>query len=688
MSRDPMTRSAARPGAWPPLYDPRHEHDACGVGFVANVSGAASHEILQHALTSVVNLTHRGAVDADAKSGDGAGVLTQLPRALFERELAQQGRRLNDLDWLAVGMIFLPRDAADQARGRQLVEEAAARQGLDLLAWRVVPVDPTVLGDKAQATQPRIEQALIAQRGAYAPEEYERVLYLVRKDVEARALAEGLNALYIPSLSHRTVVYKGLFVAPQLAGFYADLRDPLYTTALAVFHQRYSTNTLPNWLLAQPFRMLAHNGEINTLQGNRNWMRAREPELAASCWDGTRELLQPVIWQAGSDSASLDNALELVQRSGRGLLHAMMMLVPEAWENMPDVPPALREFYEYHACLMEPWDGPAALAFTDGVRVGATLDRNGLRPARYTITADGLCIMASEVGVVDLAADQIVEKGRLGPGQMIAVDTARGVLLRNDEIKQEIAERRPYGAWLHRQLHRLGTPPPPPGELYPHGFLTNGHGTNGHGENGHGTDGHAVDGHGTNGARGASCADLVQQQRAFGYTAEDLRLVIRPMGAEGHDAVWSMGDDTPLPVLSDRPRPFYNYFRQRFAQVTNPPIDPLREQLVMSLSTYMGARPSLLQEEEGHAHLVHLATPLLLAHDLERLEALGHDPAFVGQVLRALFPAADGPDGLGPALEALCAAAECAVDDGARLLILSDRGVDATHAPIPMVLAV
>jgi glutamate synthase (ferredoxin) len=680
-----MTRSAAGPRAFPPLYDPRLEHDACGVGFVANISGARSHAILQHAITSVINLTHRGAVDADAKSGDGAGVLTQLPYQLFDRELRSRGVALADPGHLAVGMCFLPRAAADEAHGRRLVEEATARRELDFLGWREVPVDGSVLGEKAQSTQPCIAQALIAQRGQLDPDAYERALYLLRKDVEAAAAAAGLDDLYVPSLSHRTIVYKGLFVAPQLPEFYRDLTDPLYTTALAVFHQRYSTNTLPNWLLAQPFRMLAHNGEINTLQGNRNWMRAREPELVAPCWGEARDLLRPVIWDAGSDSASLDNALELVQRSGRDLLHAMMMLVPEAWENMPDMSTPLREFYEYHACLMEPWDGPAALAFTDGVLVGATLDRNGLRPARYTVTADGLCIMASEVGVVDLPADQIVEKGRLGPGQMIAVDTARGVLLNNAAIKQEIAAGKPYGDWLRRELHRLGTPPPPPGELYPHGFLTNGvNGTNGHGPNGH-----AADGHGSNGAaRGASCADLVQQQRAFGYTAEDLRLVIRPMGAEGHDAVWSMGDDTPLPVLSDRPRPFYNYFRQRFAQVTNPPIDPLREQLVMSLSTYMGARPSLLEGEAAHAHLVHLATPLLLAHDLERLELLGHDPAFRSERLPALFPALDGPDGLDPALAALCAAAERAVDDGARLLILSDRGVDATHAPIPMLLAV
>jgi glutamate synthase (ferredoxin) len=660
---------------YPPLYDPRHEHDACGVGFVASIPGQPSHTVLQHALTSVVNLGHRGAIDADGKSGDGAGILTQVPRALFERELARIERPRVDPAQLAVGMIFLPRDAAGQARGRQLVEEATARHGLEFIGWRTVPVDPSVLGDKAIRTQPCVEQALITQSGAFSPGDYERLLYLVRKDVEARAAAEGLTSLYVPSLSHRTIVYKGLFVAPQLAGFYPDLRDPAFTTALAVFHQRYSTNTLPNWLLAQPFRMLAHNGEINTLQGNRNWMRAREANLASPLWNGERALLKPVVWEDGSDSASLDNALELIEQSGRDVLHAMMMLTPEAWENMPDMDPALRAFYEYHACLMEPWDGPAALAFSDGVTVAATLDRNGLRPARYVVTADDLCIMASEVGVVDLPPDAIVEKGRLGPGQMIAVDTAAGRLLRNDEIKRRVAEQQPYGAWVRAQLHRLETPPPPHSELYTNGFHRNGaNGTSG--ANGH--EGKAAD----------PADDLRQQQRAFGYTSEDVNVIIQPMGMEGHDAVFSMGDDTPLPVLSSQPRSFYNYFRQRFAQVTNPPIDPLREQLVMSLSTYVGERPSVLEESEAHARLIHVPTPLLLAHDMERLQALSHEPASRAATLHALFPAAEGPEGLAGALDALCADAVRAVDEGAHVLILSDRGVDAEHAPIPMVLAV
>lgn len=669
-----MTPTISHRGALPPLYDPRHEHDACGVGFVASIAGARSHEILAHALTAVVNLGHRGAIDADQKTGDGAGVLTQIPREFFARVLEQQEIALGALDRLAVGMVFLPPDAAGQTRGRRIVEEATARQGLAFLDWRVVPVEPHVLGEKGRATQPHIEQALITHPGALPAADYERVLYLVRKDVEARAAAEGLDTLYLPSLSHRTIVYKGLFVAQQLAGFYPDLRDPLYTTALAVFHQRYSTNTLPNWLLAQPFRMLAHNGEINTLQGNRNWMRAREAGLESSLWNGCRELLRPIIWEAGSDSASLDNALEVLERSDRDILHAMTMLVPEAWENMPDMPALLRDFYEYHACLMEPWDGPAALAFSDGVTVGATLDRNGLRPARYVITAGGLCIMASEVGVVELDEADIAEKGRLGPGQMIAVDTERGVLLRNDEIKQRVASQQPYGEWLRRQLYRLEAPPPPHAELYANGFHRNGHPGRGTAEN--------------HGAAEDQAAKLQQQQRAFGYTAEDLRLIIRPMGAEGHDAVWSMGDDTPLPVLSHQPRAFYNYFRQRFAQVTNPPIDPLREQLVMSLSTYVGARPSALQETEEHAHLIHLPTPVLLAHDLDRLCAQDHDPAFHHVTLCALFAASEGPDGLEPALDKLCAEAEAAVDGGARILILSDRGVDGEHAPIPMVLAV
>src|SRR5688500_12075489 len=413
------------PGAEGTLYDPRFEHDACGVGFVADSSGKPSHGIVAKALESVVNLTHRGAVSADARSGDGAGILTQLPRTLLLGELERMGVRGADPARLAVGMLFLPRSGPAAERVKALVAEELGAAGLDLLGWRRVPVDPSVLGEKAFHTQPTIEQALVSSRTNISEGQYDRMLLLVRKAAERRAEAEGIDDFYVPSLSARTVVYKGLFVAPQLRGFYLDLQSPEYRSALAVFHQRYSTNTFPNWQLAQPFRMLAHNGEINTLQGNRNWMRARENAFRSSVWGEAVGRLAPIVWDEGSDSASLDEALELVELSGRDLLHAMMMLVPEAWENMPHMVPAWRAFYEYHAALTEPWDGPAALAFSDGHVAAATLDRNGLRPARYKVTGDGLVIVASEVGTIEIPDEDVVEKGHLGPGQMIAVDTRR-----------------------------------------------------------------------------------------------------------------------------------------------------------------------------------------------------------------------------------------------------------------------
>ncbi len=443
------------------LYDPAFEHDACGVGFVARLDGKSSHEVLQLALESVVNVTHRGAVGADSKTGDGAGVLTQLPRTLFAKELVKlgvEGVRANDI---AVGMFFFPREVDTAHRCLQIVDRTCDRRGLRRLAWRDVPTDPSVLGGKAAATQPDIRQLIIGRPLGLDDEDYERVLYLARKEIEKRVSNESIGNFYVPSMSYSTIVYKGLFVAPQLRAFYADFANPDFETALCVFHQRYSTNTLPDWFLAQPFRMLAHNGEINTLQGNRNWFEARESELESPTWREDVHWLTPVCWRHGSDSASLDNALEALERSGRDVLHSMMMLVPEAWENLPEMDPARRAFYEYHACLIEPWDGPSALAFSDGRIVAATLDRNGLRPARYVITTDGLMVMASEAGVVEIDETRVAEKGRLGPGEMIAVDTGTSAepprLLRNDEIKAEIASRRPYGEWLRKQLTRLET---------------------------------------------------------------------------------------------------------------------------------------------------------------------------------------------------------------------------------------
>ncbi len=628
------------------LYDPRFEHDSCGVGFVAT-TGGRSHAPLAMALQALANLAHRGAVSADGKTGDGAGVLTQLPYRLLLPELARRGLRVSRHSDIGVAMAFLPREGRAGARMRTLVEDAIAREGLVFFGWRPVPVAVGALGTEAARTRPDIAQALIGRPDALGSDDFERTLYLVRKGVERR-LTEELVAGCLPSCSHRTVVYKGLCVAPQLPRFYADLRDPSFETALAVFHQRYSTNTFPSWPLAQPFRLLAHNGEINTLWGNINWTRAREGDLRSSHWrERVRELV-PVIQPDGSDSAMLDNVLELLVRSGRDLLHAMMMLVPEAFEAAPEMAPAVRAWYEYHAGLCEPWDGPAALAFSDGRVAAAALDRNGLRPARYVVSNDGLVIVASEAGVIDLDPGRIVERGRLGPGRMIAVDTATGRILTDETIKREAAERRPYASWIaagRTPMARDDTPPAPDGD------------------------------------------GLARELAAFGYTEEELRRIHAPMFLEAKDPVGSMGDDTPLAVLSSRPRLLYAYLKQRFAQVTNPPIDPLRERLVMSLVTLLGPRRNWLDETPDHARLVEIASPLLTAVELRALATLPEETLRVRR-LRVLFAVGEGADGLERALLRLCDEAAYQIEGGATLLVLSDRGTDAAYAPIPMLLAV
>ena len=635
-----------------PLYRPEQERDACGVGFVADVSGKRSHRILDMALECVTNLTHRGALDADAKTGDGAGVLFQLPHAFFAGEAERLGNRPSRPEELAVGMIFLPgRDDEAARRCREALEGAAGHYGLPVLGWRKVPLDASILGDAAARSQPRIEQILLGRRDGLADDEFERLLYLVRREAERRTDGEGIPDFYVPSLSHRTILYKGLLVAHQLKKFYQDLDNPRFETALAVFHQRYATNTFPNWTLAQPFRMLGHNGEINTRQGNQNWLRARESELHSSLWGEEIEKLRPVIQQGGSDSSDLDNALEAIVLSGRDPLHALTMLIPEAWENMPNMPKPRRAFYEYHACISEPWDGPAGIAFTDGVVVGACLDRNGLRPARYQITSDGLVIMGSEVGMIPLDEEQIVQKGRLGPGEMIAIDTARGKLLLNDAIKDEVVARQPYGEWVKEHLVHLDD------------YLK-------------------------------TCSieamqpehDLQQQQATFGYTREELQYVVKPMASDGKEPTGSMGDDTALAVFEKRRRLLSYYFKQKFAQVTNPAIDPIREELVMSLDVYLGQRRNLLEETPEHARLLHLTSPLMVNEQLDAVRMMDSDH-FSAAVLPCLFPVADGPEGLEPALRRLCQAASEAIDRGKNIIILSDRSVDATNAPIPMLLA-
>lgn len=633
-----------------PLYRPEYEHDACGTGFVADLSGKPSHEIVRYALEAVVNLTHRGAVSADAKTGDGAGVTVQLPRKLLVRELARVFGVTVEPERLAAGLVFLPsQDAAASERCKQELTAALFAQGISDVWWRVVPVEPTVLGQQARQTMPHIEQVIAARPAGIDEMEFERRLYLARRRAERCAKELGIRGFFVPSLSCRTIVYKGLFVARDLAAFYRDLQDPLMESALALFHQRYSTNTFPTWQLAQPFRRIAHNGEINTLQGNRNWMRAREPELSSPLWGDRLSELLPLIDPEGSDSMSLDQVLELLELSGRDIVHAVAMLIPEAWEHMDDLAPEVRAFFDYHAGLMEPWDGPAAIAFTDGRVAGAVLDRNGLRPARYSITEDGLVVLASETGVIDLSTRRVIERGRLGPGQMLVADTATGTVYRNHEIKQLLAARRPYGEWIAQ--HRV--------HLVPSSLDGNGHEVEEH--------------------------DWLRRQVAFGFTAEDQRLVVQPMAVEGKEPLWSMGDDTPLAVLSEFPRPLAHFFRQRFAQVTNPPIDSLREKLVMSLDVYLGPRASLLTETPEHARLLHLPSPILLE---EQLAALANHPELKARTLRAVFKVADGPAGLERALAELLRCAEQAIDEGASILILSDRDVDAAHAPIPMPLAV
>jgi glutamate synthase (ferredoxin) len=637
------------------LYDPAFEHDACGTGFIARISGAPSHDVVAFALESVINLTHRGAVDADARTGDGAGLLTPLPYGLFRRELARLGRRLEDPDDLAVGVVFLPReDLAANAHGRALLERAILAEGLAILGWRTVPVRPEVLGEKGLATLPDIQHVLIGRRAGLSGAAFERALYLARKRAEREAAEAGVQNFYVASMSSRTIVYKGLFVAPQLRGFYRDLRDADYEVCLAVFHQRYSTNTFPTWHLAQPFRMLAHNGEINTRQGNVNWMRARQSELHSPVWGDRLPDLLPITQPGGSDSADLDNTLEMLTMSGRDIRHSLMMLMPHAWENTSDIDRQRRAFYAYHACLTEPWDGPAALAFTDGTIVGSALDRNGLRPSRYIVTRDGLVVAGSEVGMLErpeLDDHNIAEKGRLGPGQMIAVDTRRGEILKNQQLARELPNRRPYGEWLEAQQVRLKASRRPPADA----------------------DGDVY-----------AAAPDIKLERLFGYSREDVLYVFPPMSGEGKEPTFSMGDDTPIMPLNTAERTFYNYFRQRFAQVTNPPIDPLREQSVMSLDTLLGRRLSLLEETEAHAHLLHVPSPLLSGAELEELRALV-DPAFRSRTLSTLFAAGGG---LERGLEALCQAAEAAVREGVHLLILSDLDADAARAPIPMALAV
>jgi glutamate synthase (NADPH) large chain len=635
------------------LYSQRHEHDACGIGFVANIEGQKSHDIVLKGIQILINLTHRGACGCDPDTGDGAGILIQIPHTFFERECAKLGFTLPAPGEYGVGMVFLPVDRQERMLCEGIFEKVARQEGLAVLGWRDTPVNADTIGRMARASQPYIEQIFIRRGRGMDQDALERKLYVVRKRAEALVAESELKEkdfFYIPSLSARTIVYKGLLLAPQIPAFYKELSDSDVTSALCLVHQRFSTNTFPSWKLAHPYRYICHNGEINTLRGNANWMHARQSVLASPLFGKDMKKLLPVVVPGGSDSAMLDNAVELLTLAGRSIPHVMSMLIPEAWDNDSSMPEDVKAFYEYHASLMEPWDGPAAVAFTDGRLIGAKLDRNGLRPGRYLVTADNLVIMASEAGVLPVKPEEIRMKGRLAPGRMLLVDTEQKRLISDEEIKQRLAARQPYATWLKDNQITLDHLPAPAN------VLPTDHET------------------------------ILMRQRAFGYSDEDLRIILQPSAVKGEEPVGSMGIDTPLACLSDQPQLLFNYFKQTFAQVTNPAIDPIREDLVMSLNCYIGCEGNILDETPKNSHTLKLRHPIISNWRLEKLREVKWGD-FLATTLSALFRVKGGEQELEKAVEGLCQRASRAIKSGYTLLIISDRGVSSEYAPIPSLLA-
>ena len=635
------------------LYDPRHEHDACGVGFLANIEGDKSHEIVQKGIQVLVNLTHRGACGCDPATGDGAGILIQIPHAFFARECAALGISLPNVGEYGIGMVFLPVDPQERIICEGILEKAARQEGLTVLGWRDTPINGNSIGRLARSSQPYIEQIFIRRGKDMDQDALERKLYVVRKRAEAAVEESRLKEkdfFYLPSLSSRTIVYKGLLLAPQISHFYTELSDPEVTSAICLVHQRFSTNTFPSWKLAHPYRYVCHNGEINTLRGNANWMYARQSVLASPLFGKDMKKLLPIITPGGSDSAMLDNAVELLTLAGRSLPHVMSMLIPEAWDGEAAMPENVKAFYEYHASLMEPWDGPAAVVFTDGRVVGAKLDRNGLRPGRYLVTNDGLVVMASEAGVLPIKPEDVRMKGRLAPGRMLLVDTEQKRLISDEEVKMQLASRRPYAKWVRENQITLDHLPSPS-----HVLPTN---------------------HET----------ILMRQRAFGYTDEDLKTILQPAALKGEEPIGSMGVDTPLACLSEKPQLLFSYFKQTFAQVTNPAIDPIREDLVMSLNSYIGCEGNILDETPKNCHTLKLRHPIISNWRLEKLRSVKWGD-FLATTLPAHFAVSGGEPELEKAVEDLCQRASAAIKSGYTLLIISDRGVNHEKAPIPSLLA-
>jgi len=633
------------------LYDPAYEHDSCGIAFVADMARPASHRIVELGLTALENLAHRGAFGSDPETGDGAGILVQMPDRLFRHVLGEEGVDLPPPGGYGSGMAFLPAEEMEAAIAKAAFERLAETEGLHVLTWRQVPVELRLAGQGARAVAPRFEQVFLADsatdEGRGDPLCLERLLFVVRKRAE-----HEIAGLYFPSLSSRTFVYKGMLATRQLRGFFGDLSDARLETRLALVHSRFSTNTFPAWSLAHPFRLVAHNGEINTIRGNRSWMQAREALLQSALLPGEIERIFPVVTPGASDSASFDEVLELLHLGGRSLPHAVLMMIPEAWERHEDMPAALRAFYEFHSCLLEPWDGPAAVTFTDGRLIGAVLDRNGLRPARYWVADDGLVVLASEVGVLDLDPAHIIQRGRLQPGHMFLVDTVAGRIVEDAEVKSDLAAELPYQQWLSDGLVHLA-------DLPPRDMLTPQH------------------------------ASIVRQQRLFGMTAEDLHAILAPMASASQEPIGSMGTDTPIAVLSERPRLLYDYFAQLFAQVTNPPLDAIREELVTSLQSNLGPEQNLLAAGPASCRRIVLPYPVLDNDELAKLlyvDEEGEPTGFSCFAVDGLFPVTGGGDGLEEAIAKLCARVSEAIALGANIIVLSDRHATDELAPIPALL--
>src|SRR3954470_21048172 len=641
------------------LYDPANEHDACGVGFIAHIKGNKSHSIIDQGLLILKNLDHRGAVGADKLMGDGAGILIQLPDQYFRDEMAKQGVELPPPGEYGVGMVFLPKENASRIACEQEIERAVLAEGQVVLGWRDVPLDLDMpMSPTVREKEPVIRQIFIG-RGPdiMVTDALERKLYVIRKSsghaIQALKLLHG-KEFFVPSMSARTIVYKGLLLADQVGVYYKDLQDPRCISALALVHQRFSTNTFPEWPLAHPYRLIAHNGEINTVKGNFNWMRAREGVMKSAVLGDDLGKLFPLIYEGQSDTACFDNALELLIMAGYPIAQAMMTMIPEAWENHTLMDDNRRAFYEYHAAMMEPWDGPAAMAFTDGRHIGGTLDRNGLRPARYVVTDDDLVVMASESGVLPIAESRIIKKWRLQPGKMFLIDLEAGRIIDDKELKDTLANTKPYRAWIERIRIKLDDLPVS-----------------------------------TKNAETSKVA-LLDRQQAFAYTQEDLKFILAPMAEQGEEAIGSMGNDSPLAVLSNKDKSLYNYFKQLFAQVTNPPIDPIREDLVMSLVSFIGPKPNLLGIDETNPPMrLEVGQPVL---DFNQMDAIRHIDYYTGGKFKSYeiditYPVAWGKQAIEARLPSLCAQAEDAVRSGYSILIVSDRRVDAAHVAIPALLS-